>query len=123
MDTLEHFFNTAIESIDSDNFIKLTLSKPLRKAEGFLNVYVRLVTIEDKQMLRFKYRYTASEEIKFFSFDDAFKQITELLDEKFRFGTIFCLDKDLILTVSKKKKLNYRETAASFKNKLPEDII
>jgi len=69
-------------------------------------------------MLRFKYRYTASEEIIFFSFDDAFKQITTLLDEKFRFGTIFCLDKDLILTVSKKKKLNYRETDASFKNKL-----
>lgn len=122
MDTLEHFFNTLTESINSDNFIKLTLSKPIRKAEGFLNVYVRLVTIEQKQILRFKYRYVSNEEFKDFTFEDAFKEITSLLDEKFRFGTIFSLNNDLIVTVSKKKKLNYRETHASFKNKLPEDI-
>lgn len=122
MDTLEHFLKTASESITSDNFVKLTLSKPLRKGEGFLNVYVRLVTIDQKQVLRFKYRYTETNEIKIFTFTEAFEEITKLLDEKFRFGTVFGLDKDLIVTVSKKKKLNYRETAPSFKNKLPEDM-
>ncbi|PCH75938.1 MAG: hypothetical protein COB98_07630 [Flavobacteriaceae bacterium] len=121
MDTLDHFFKTASESIASNNFVKLTLSKPIRKAEGFLNVYVRLVTIDDKEVLRFKYRYTETNEIKIFTFTEAFAEITKLLDEKFRFGTIFSLDQDTIVTVSKKKKLNYRETAPSFKNKLPED--
>ncbi|MBL4745762.1 MAG: hypothetical protein JKY08_05290 [Flavobacteriaceae bacterium] len=121
METLDQFFKTASESIANDNFVKLTLSKPIRKAEGFLNVYVRLVTIDQKQVLRFKYRYTETNEIKIFTFSEAFAEITKLLDEKFRFATIFSLDQDLIVTVSKKKNLNYRETAPSFKNKLPED--
>lgn len=122
MDTLDHFFKTTLESIESDDFIKLTLSKPIRKAEGFLNVYVRLLTIDQKQVLRFKYRYSTTNEIKFFGFKEGFEEIAKLLDDKFRFATIFSLEKDLIVTVSKKKKLNYRETPASYKNKLPEDV-
>jgi len=121
METLDHFFKTTSDSIANNNFVKLTLSKPIRKAEGFLNVYVRLVTIDDKEVLRFKYRYTESNEIKNFTLSEAFEEISKLLDQKFRFATIFGLDQDLIVTVSKKKKLNYRETAPSFKNKLPED--
>jgi len=121
METLDHFFKTTSDSIANNNFVKLTLSKPIRKVEGFLNVYVRLVTIDDKEVLRFKYRYTDSNEIKNFTLSEAFEEITKLLDQKFRFATIFGLDQDLIVTVSKKKKLNYRETAPSFKNKLPED--
>lgn len=122
METLDHFFKTASESIANNNFVKLTLSKPIRKSEGFLNVYVRLVTIDNKEVLRFKYRYTETNEIKIFSFTEAFEEITQLLDEKFRFATIFSLNQDMIVTVSKKKKLNYREAAPSFKNKLPEDF-
>ncbi len=121
METLEYFFKTASESIANNNFVKLTLSKPIRKAEGFLNVYVRLVMIDQKQVLRFKYRYAETNELKTFSFSEAFEEITKLLDQKFRFATIFSLDKDVIVTVSKKKKLNYREASPSFKNKLPED--
>jgi len=121
METLEHFFNTTSASIANDNFVKLTLSKPVRKSEGFLNVYARLVTIDQKQVLRFKYRYAETNEIKIFTLPEAFEEITKLLDEKFRFATLFGLDQDMIVTVSKKKKLNYREAAPSFKNKLPED--
>ena len=32
----------------ADEFVKLTLSKPIRKSEGLLNVYLRLVVIDGK---------------------------------------------------------------------------
>lgn len=40
--------------------------------------------------------------------------------ESFRVGTLFTLNEDLLVTVSKKKVISYRDNAPSFKNKLPE---
>ena len=107
-------------SIEQDNFVKITLSKPISKSFNLPNVYVRLVTIQDKKVFQFKYRYTTNDQTKNFELDDAIVALETLLLEKFRAGTLFTLDSDLQILVSKKKKVSYRKGAPSFKNKLPE---
>ena len=120
MNEFKVLFETLQQSIKEDQFVKLTLSKPLRKSEGLLNVYVRFKLVNAKYEATFKYRYTTEEQFKQFSLGDAICELEKLLMESFRAGTLFTLSKNLLVMVSKKKKVSYLENAPSFKNKLPE---
>ncbi|WP_422091937.1 hypothetical protein [Tenacibaculum ovolyticum] len=120
MSDFKQFFETLQHSLTNDNFVKLTLSKPIRKSEGLINVYMRLFLIEGKEVFQFKYRHAAEEKYKQFSLNEAILELEKLLMESFRAGTLFTLNEDLLILVSKKKLISYRENAPSFKNKLPE---
>ncbi|QTE23093.1 hypothetical protein [Polaribacter cellanae] len=120
MSDFKNLFKTLQESLKNDVFVKLTLSKALRKSEGLLNVYMRLQIIEGKQVFEFKYRYKNEEKYKHFFIEEAIAEIKKLLLNTFRTGTLFTLNEDLIVLVSKKKLVSYRENYPSFKNKLPE---
>ncbi|MFY7671748.1 class I SAM-dependent methyltransferase [Tenacibaculum sp. MEBiC06402] len=120
MVNLEQFFKELNSSITDDNFVKITLSKPISKSFGLPNVYVRLVLIKNEQQLQFTYRYNTNDQTKNFSLEDGIEEISMLLDEKFRAATLFTLENDVMVMISKKKKVSIRKTAPSFKNKLPE---
>ena len=120
MSEFKQLFETLQQSLTNDTFVKLTLSKPLRKSEGLLNVYMRLFLIEGRAVFQFKYRQPENEEYKQFSLDDAMLEIEKLLLESFRAATLFTLNEDLLVMISKKKLISYRDNAPSFKNKLPE---
>ena len=57
MSDFKEFFEALEQSVTDDEFVKLTLSKPIRKSEGFLNVYLRLFLVDGKETFEFKYRY------------------------------------------------------------------
>ena len=120
MSDFKEFFEAIQQSVLSDEFVKLTLSKPLRKNEGFLNVYLRLLTIDGKDVFEFKYRHATETTSKQFSLKETLEELEKLLLETFRTGTLFTLSYDLLVMVSKKKSVSCRDTAPSFKNKLPE---
>ncbi|WP_299665212.1 hypothetical protein [uncultured Polaribacter sp.] len=120
MSEFKVFFETLQQSLTNDAFVKLTLSKPIKKSEGLLNVYMRLFTIDGKETFEFKYRYTEEHKFKKFSLSEAIVELEKLLLASFRTGTLFTLDEDLLVLVSKKKLVSYRDNAPSFKNKLPE---
>lgn len=120
MSDFSHLFEILQQSLTKDAFVKLTLSKPIRKSEGLLNMYMRLFIVDGKEVFQFKYRYTSEEKYNQFSLNQAFSEIEKLLLETFRTATLFTLHEDLIVLVSKKKLISYRENAPSFKNKLPE---
>ena len=120
MSDFKEFFVALQESIKYDEFVKLTLSKPLRKSEGLLNVYVRLIQKEGKEYFEFKYRYSEENTFKQFSLEKALLELEKLLLENFRTGTLFSLSYDLLVMVSKKKSVSCRDTAPSFTNKLPD---
>jgi len=120
MSDFNYFFETLQESLINDYFVKLTLSKPMRKKEGLLNVYVRLFKVDGKDVFELKYRFTEEDKFQQFSYDELTKEIEKLLLETFRTATLFTLNEDLIVLVSKKKLVSYRDNAPSFKNKLPE---
>jgi len=119
MSEFNEFFEALQQSVANDNFVKLTISKPHRKNEGLLNVYVRLYAIEGKEIFEFKYRHVTENLYKKFSTETAMVELEKLLLETFRAGTLFTLSYDLLVMVSKKKQVSCRDTAPSFKNKLP----
>lgn len=120
MSNFAHLFETLQESIKNNVFVKLTISKPIRKKEGLLNVYMRLFIIDNKQVFELKYRHETENKYKQFSLENAKSEIEKLLLESFRAATLFTLNEDLLVMVSKKKAVSYRDNAPSFKNKLPE---
>ena len=120
MSDFTEFFEAIQQSVLQDEFVKLTLSKPLRKNEGFLNVYLRLLQVDGKEVFEFKYRYARETTYKQFSLKETLVELEKLLLETFRTGTLFTLSYDLLVMVSKKKSVSCRDTAPSFKNKLPE---
>ena len=123
MSDFKHLFNILEHSIASNKFVKLTLSKPLRKSEGLLNVYVRLFVVDKKEVFQLKYRYPTEEKYQQFSLEDVKSELEKLLIVSFRAGTLFTLSEDLLVMVSKKKAVSYRENSPSFKNKLPEILL
>ncbi|AUC23027.1 hypothetical protein BTO15_13410 [Polaribacter sejongensis] len=120
MSDFKVFFERLQESLTKDEFVKLTLSKPMRKSEGLLNVYVRLFKVDGKDIFELKYRFAEENEFKQFSFESLTVELEKLLLETFRTACLFTLSEDLIVLVSKKKLVSYRDNAPSFKNKLPE---
>lgn len=120
MDAMKNLFEVFEQSLSADAFVKLTVSKPLRKREGLLNVYVRLFIIDGKEIFQFKYRYETENKYKQLSFAAAIVALEVLLMESFRAATLFTLHEDLLVLISKNKLVSYRENAPSFKNKLPE---
>ena len=120
MNNFQQFNETLQQSVVDNNFVKLTLSKPIRKSDDLPNVYVRLVKIKDTEMLQFTYHYTTNDKVKNYTLTEAITELETLLLENFRAATLFTLENDLLVFISKKKKVTYKVNAPSFKNKLPE---
>jgi|TARA_B110000977_G_scaffold49394_1_gene67074 hypothetical protein len=120
MDTMKHLFDVFKQSLKQDTFVKLTVSKPLRKKEGAQNVYVRLFIVDGKEVFQFKYRQETDNQYQQLSLEAAIVEVERLLMESFRAATLFTLQQDLLVLISKKKLISYRENSPSFKNKLPE---
>ncbi|MDY0779563.1 SAM-dependent methyltransferase [Tenacibaculum sp. IB213877] len=120
MNELQQLFDELKKSIKEDNFVKLTLSKPVSKSFELPNVYVRQIQLKGETSYQFLYRYTTNDQVKNYSLEETIHELENLLSEKFRAATLFTLGKDFLVFVSKKKKVSYKTSAPSFKNKLPE---
>ncbi|MBE7630259.1 class I SAM-dependent methyltransferase [Tenacibaculum piscium] len=120
MNEFQQLRDTLNESVLNNNFVKLTLSKPIKKSDGLPNVYVRLVKIKETEMFQFTYHYNTNDKVKNYTISEAITEIEILLMDNFRAATLFTLTKDLLIFISKRKLVSYRENMASFKNKLPE---
>ena len=119
MSDFNEFFEALQQSVSADEFVKLTISKPMKKSEGLLNVYVRYFLIEESQVFEFKYRHVSENKFRSFSFEAAKIELENLLVNTFRTGTLFTLSYDLLVMVSKTKQVSCRDTPPSFRNKLP----
>lgn len=120
MNNFKELFDAFKQSIVQDNFVKITLSKPIRKSEALQNVYVRQIVIKEQDVFQFLYRNKTNDVTKNYSFAEAIIEIESLLTKNFRAATLFSLENDLQIFISKKGKVSYKKTAASFKNKLPD---
>ncbi|MBE7653508.1 SAM-dependent methyltransferase [Tenacibaculum finnmarkense] len=120
MNEFQQLKDTLNESVLEATFVKLTLSKPIKKSDGLPNVYVRLVKIKGAEMFQFTYHYNTNDKVQNYTITEAITEIEILLMDNFRAATLFTLTKDLLIFISKRKLVSYRENMASFKNKLPE---
>lgn len=113
-------FKAIESSIQRDDFVKITLSKPLSKRNELVNIYIRYIVLKDKPHLSFTYRYKTNDQVKNYTITDAQEIISEMLLNAFRFATLFTLEEDLQVFVSKKKVVSFKKQYPSFKNKPPE---
>ncbi|MGB0892459.1 MAG: class I SAM-dependent methyltransferase [Flavobacteriaceae bacterium] len=120
MNEFQQLKETLSQSVLDSNFVKLTLSKPIKKSDGLPNVYVRLVKIKGAEVLQFTYHYTTNDKVKNYTITEAIAELEILLMDNFRAATLFTLANDLLVFISKKKKVSYKLNAPSFKNKLPD---
>ncbi|MCF2874243.1 MULTISPECIES: class I SAM-dependent methyltransferase [unclassified Tenacibaculum] len=120
MNEFQQLRDTLNQSVLESNFVKLTLSKPIRKSDGLPNVYVRLIKIKGTEMFQFTYHYTTNDKVKNYTLKEAISELEILLMDNFRAATLFTLSNDLLVFISKKKKVSYKLNGPSFKNKLPE---
>lgn len=120
MEDLNVLFKEIRDSITADTFVKITLSKPLRKNDGLRNVYIRLITIQNQQKLQFTYRNKTNDLVKNYGLSEALEEIGTLLQNTFRSGVVFTLPDDIQVFISKKKAVTIKKVAPSFTNKLPD---
>ena len=92
-------FSTFLEriqsSIASDEFVKITLSKPIRKNEGLRNIYVRLVEIQEELKMSFTYHYKTNDQVQNHSVLEGIEILQEFLMSTFRTAVVFTLKEDL----------------------------
>lgn len=121
MSELKPLFDKFSESINNESFVKVTLSKPAYKNDGLLNVYVREIEIKGENQLSFTYHYQTNDQVKNYGLKAAQAEINKLLNGKFRIATLFTLEEDFTVQLSKKGKVSTRSTSPSFKNKPPKE--
>jgi hypothetical protein len=119
MSTFALFSETIQRTIAEDTFVKITLSKPIRKKEGLRNIYVRLVSIQEELKLSFTYHYKTNDQVKNYTILEGIEVLQEYLSNTFRTAVVFGLKEDLQVFLSKKKVISYKKGAASFANKPP----
>lgn len=120
MTTLDQFFENITSSFNNDLFVKITLSKPPKKTSDLQNVYIRKVVIKDKPVLHFTYRYKTNDQTKNYSLEEAKISIKNMLNEHtFKVITLFTLEKDTSVQISKKGKYTLRINEPTF-SQIPE---
>jgi hypothetical protein len=116
-------FNTFSEviqsSVSADDFVKITLSKPLRKNDGLRNIYVRLALIQEEVKMSFTFHYKTNDQVKNYGIVEGIELLKEFLLSTFRTAVVFTLKEDLQVFVSKKKVVSFKKGTPSFTNKPP----
>ncbi|SEB39919.1 Methyltransferase domain-containing protein [Tenacibaculum sp. MAR_2009_124] len=120
-EALQELFIELKESYTNDSFVKLTLSKTVKKSDTLANVYIRKVIIKDEPCLQFLYRYLTNDQVKNYTLEESINELEILLTEKFKAATLFTLSNDLIVLISKKKKVSYKKTKPSLTKKPSEN--
>lgn len=119
MEAKQQFYQAFEQALTEDQFVKLTLSKPISKSEELVNVYLREVALKNEKMISFTYRYKTNDQVKNYPLDEAITELEQLLPNSFRMATLFTLEKDLMLRFNKKRKGSIAEQAPTYSDKLP----
>jgi hypothetical protein len=119
VNTFEPFSEVIQTSIAADEFVKITLSKPIRKNDGLRNVYVRLILIQEELKMSFTYHHKTNDQVKNYGIAEGIEVLQEFLVSTFRTAVVFTLKEDLQVFVSKKKVVSCKKGIPSFTNKPP----
>lgn len=103
MEAKTEFVQLFQQSLEAQEFVKLTLSKP-DKATTLDNIYIRPVLIRGEAILGFTYRYPQRDEVKNYSPAEAAAHLEQYLGNNFLKADLFTLRQDVSLLFNKKRK-------------------
>ncbi|SMD33045.1 Methyltransferase domain-containing protein [Reichenbachiella faecimaris] len=105
MNSIEEFVGKVREAVSSNQFNKLTLSKPRYKSNGLQNIFIRLVDLKGLQKLSFNYRHLTKDLTKNFDLEKGLVELELQLTEKFKHATLLDRDATWQLMINKKGKV------------------
>jgi len=108
-DSLSQFVNLANAHLLDSSFVKMSLGNYKGNEPELKNLYIRKVSIKRKPMLSFNYRYRTRDIFKNFEIDEGLKLISALLSNDFRIGTLFTIDKEVIVEHQHTGSIKLRE--------------
>jgi len=114
MDEQEIFLTLIQESIDRNEFVKITISKPTFPSNDLVNVYVKKVVLKDTPHLSLNYRYKTNDQVKNFPIEKGIKEIDNVLFD-LRNAVLFTTKSDYTFQKSKKGKGHISRQKASVK--------
>ena len=109
-------FTSALElSLNSQNFVKISLGNYKGAEEALKQILVRKVVIKREDKLAFTFRYKTRDVVKNFDLSEGLNLISEYLNAGFKIGTLFTTEKDLIFEELNNGKVVLRAAEASVK--------
>ena len=113
MEMMQDFVKMFSESLGSNEFVKLTLSKNRSKGNALRNIYIRLITIKEATKLSFTYHFQTNDQVKNFAIPEGLKELADLLNNTFKEATLFTTKQNVTLRISKKGKATISKSNAS----------
>lgn len=106
---LDQFSRLLADSISTGQFVKISLGNYQGNEKELKNLYVRRIKIKRVEMLSFNYRYKTRDIFKNLAIEEGLKRIENLISYDFRIGTLFTVDKEVIIEHDHKGMLVIRE--------------
>ncbi len=108
-ETLSKFKDILIEVIAKGAFVKLSLGNYQGNDKELKNLYVKQVKIKRAEMLSFNYRYKTRDIFKNHTINEGIELIVNLLSHDFNIGTLFTVEKEVIIEHHKNGSILTRE--------------
>lgn len=105
MNSIKEFAEKVSEAVSSNQFGKLTLSKPRYKSNGLQNIFIRMVDLKGEQKLSFNYRHLTKDLTKNFELAEGLHELESLLSDKFKHATLLSSEATWQLMINKKGKV------------------
>jgi hypothetical protein len=103
-DIKQEFLDKIRDSLDSNTFVKLTLSKFRGKEQGLENIYLQPVKIHNEVALSFRYKYKTKDIFKNYDFDESITQLSEHIGSDFLFASLYTTKQDIVIEYNKKRE-------------------
>lgn len=110
MNSITEFSAKITKTLETQQFVKLTLSKPVYKSNGLQNIFVRLIETKGVEKLSFNNRYKTKDITKNYDLVEGVTEIESLLSEKFKNATLITGEFTYQLLQNKKGKVTIIES-------------
>ncbi len=111
---MKQFLQYLKESIEQDNFVRLTLSKNEIKNADLKKVIIKLAIIRKQRHLSFVYREKTKDITTNYLLENGYKEIQELLANTFAIANLFTTQKDVTLEINKQGTAKVKTRKPSF---------
>lgn len=111
---MNEFLKKFSEKINSNTFVRLTLSKNRNKNSDLKKVIVKLAVIKKTEQLNFVYRHNTKDITKNFSIEEGTAFIEEMMNNEFMIANLFSTEEDVTFEVNKKGKSRTKTSKPTF---------
>ena len=116
-ENIEKFISALADSLEKQNFVKMTLGNYKGADEHLQKILIRLVEVKKGERMFFLYRYDMRDTAKNFEFAEGVKKVSEVLGKEFFNAHLFTTENDFQLEIGKKNKSRLNIGKPTFKQK------